>query len=59
MLGDLELLHLTDAEYEISRTDGRDAVGMTVGIPKRQTGRAAEPKDELDDLMDALDKLEI
>jgi len=34
---------------------GRDAVGMTVGIPKRQTDRPAEENDELDDLMDELD----
>lgn len=39
--------------------DGRDAVGLSVGIPKRQTNKPAEPKDELDNLMDALDSLEI
>ena len=39
--------------------DGRDAVGLTVGIPKRQPSRLDEPKDELDNLMDALDALEI
>ena len=38
---------------------GRDAVGMTVGVPKRQTNLAAEPKDELDNLMDELDELDI
>ncbi len=39
--------------------DGRDAVGVTVGMPKRQTGKEAQPKDELDNLMDALDALEL
>jgi NAD-dependent dihydropyrimidine dehydrogenase PreA subunit len=39
--------------------DGRDAVGMTIGIPKRQANREQGPKDELDNLMDALDQLEI
>jgi hypothetical protein len=37
--------------------DGRDAVGVTVGIPKRQPQREAKPKDELDNLMDGLDAL--
>jgi Pyruvate/2-oxoacid:ferredoxin oxidoreductase delta subunit len=39
--------------------DGRGAVGLTVGIPKRQTDKPSEPKDDLDKLMDALDELEI
>jgi NAD-dependent dihydropyrimidine dehydrogenase PreA subunit len=39
--------------------DGRQAVGLTVGIPKRQQGKAEGPKDDLDKLMDALDELEI
>ncbi len=39
--------------------DGRQAVGLTVGIPKRQANRPAQPKDELDNLMDALDALDI
>ncbi|MBY0525841.1 MAG: ferredoxin family protein [Gemmataceae bacterium] len=39
--------------------DGRDAVGMTVGMPKRQTGKDQGPKDELDQLTDALDALDI
>jgi hypothetical protein len=39
--------------------DGRQAVGMTVGIPKRQAGKCQGPKDDLDHLMDALDQLEI
>jgi NAD-dependent dihydropyrimidine dehydrogenase PreA subunit len=36
---------------------GRDAVGATVGLSKRQTGKHDEPKDELDRLMDQLDDL--
>lgn len=39
--------------------DGRDAVGMSVGIPKRQTGAATKERDELDDLMDGLDDLDL
>ena len=38
---------------------GRDAVGMTVGIPKRQVENDAAPKDELDDLLDELDDLDL
>jgi hypothetical protein len=34
---------------------GREAVGATVGLPKRHDAKAAEPKDELDSLIDALD----
>lgn len=39
--------------------DGRQAVGATVGIPKRQAGKEAKPKDDLDNLMDALDAMEL
>ncbi|WP_419192763.1 ATP-binding protein [Kolteria novifilia] len=39
--------------------DGRDAVGMAVGIPKRQAVVADRPRDELDDLMDDLDNLDL
>jgi Pyruvate/2-oxoacid:ferredoxin oxidoreductase delta subunit len=39
--------------------DGREAVGMTVGIPKRQAGKPEGPKDDLDKLMDSLDALDI
>lgn len=37
--------------------DGRQAVGMAVGIPKRQPDKDAGPKDDLDKLMDDLDSL--
>ena len=40
--------------------DGREAVGMSVGIPKRQADKKAdEPRDALDDLVDEFDKLDI
>ncbi|MFO0906187.1 MAG: ferredoxin family protein [Pirellulales bacterium] len=39
---------------------GREAVGMSVGMPKRQTSTGpAGPKDELDNLIDALDDLNL
>jgi NAD-dependent dihydropyrimidine dehydrogenase PreA subunit len=37
--------------------DGREAVGMAVGIPKRQEGKPHAPKDDLDKLVDDLDSL--
>jgi ferredoxin len=39
--------------------DGRTAVGLTVGIPKRQANRDEQPKDDLDKLMDSLDALDL
>jgi len=39
--------------------DGRQAVGMAVGIPKRQPEKPQGPKDDLDKLMDSLDALDI
>jgi Pyruvate/2-oxoacid:ferredoxin oxidoreductase delta subunit len=53
---------LTMAARERDRelvADGREAVGLTVGIPKRHADKPHEPKDDLDKLMDALDDLEI
>jgi NAD-dependent dihydropyrimidine dehydrogenase PreA subunit len=38
---------------------GRDAVGLSIGIPKRQADKPAEPKDDLDALMDQLDDLSL
>jgi hypothetical protein len=38
---------------------GRQAVGMSVGMPKRQAGKAKAPRDEMDKLADALDELEL
>ncbi|QDT50743.1 4Fe-4S binding domain protein [Symmachiella dynata] len=37
--------------------DGREAVGMTVGIPKRQDSQP-QKRDQLDDLIDGLDDLD-
>src|SRR5207253_3668292 len=34
--------------------DGRQAVGLTVGIPKRQANKSQQPKDDLDKLVDSL-----
>ena len=39
--------------------DGRQAVGMTVGMPKRQADKPENPKDDLDNLMDQLDALDL
>jgi Pyruvate/2-oxoacid:ferredoxin oxidoreductase delta subunit len=39
--------------------DGREAVGLTVGIPKRQEHKEQQPKDDLDNLIDALDALDL
>ena len=38
---------------------GRDAVGLSVGIPKRQADKESGPQDELDKLMDQLDGIEL
>jgi NAD-dependent dihydropyrimidine dehydrogenase PreA subunit len=38
---------------------GRDAVGLSVGIPKRQADKPSGPKDELDKLLDQLDDLDL
>lgn len=39
--------------------DGRQAVGASVGLPKRQADQAEKPRDSLDDLMDSLDSLDL
>jgi ferredoxin len=39
--------------------DGRQAVGATVGLPKRQDKSDAKPKDDLDSLIDSLDAMEL
>jgi NAD-dependent dihydropyrimidine dehydrogenase PreA subunit len=38
---------------------GRNAVGASVGLPKRQESRANAPKDDLDKLLDQLDELDV
>lgn len=47
-----------ERDVELVR-DGRAAVGLSVGIPLRQAGKAATEKDDLDKLMDELDGLEL
>ena len=39
--------------------DGREAVGASVGLPRRQSDATSKPRDDLDDLMDGLDALDI
>jgi NAD-dependent dihydropyrimidine dehydrogenase PreA subunit len=39
--------------------DGRAAVGMEVGLPRRQANKPEQPKDDLDNLMDELDALDL
>src|SRR5262249_54306402 len=56
--GDALQIAAQERDRELVR-DGREAVGLTVGIPKRQTNKPQEPKDDLDQLMDALDALDI
>jgi hypothetical protein len=46
-----------ERDVELVR-DGRDAVGLDVGIPKRQAN-ACGVRDELDDLIDGLDDLDL
>ncbi|MEZ6095298.1 MAG: ferredoxin family protein [Pirellulaceae bacterium] len=41
------------------RLAGRDEVGMSVGIPKRQSENNDQPRDRLDDLVDQLDQLDL
>ena len=54
--GDAMAIAAQERDTELVR-DGREAVGMTVGIPKRQSNKDTQPKDDLDDLMDKLDSL--
>jgi hypothetical protein len=56
--GDAMAIAAQERDAELVK-DGRQAVGLTVGIPKRQANRVAGPKDDLDKLVDGLDELEI
>ena len=56
--GDAMTIAAQERDRELVR-DGREAVGLTVGIPKRQANKAEQPRDDLDNLMDALDALDI
>ncbi|MFM7151433.1 MAG: ferredoxin family protein [Gemmataceae bacterium] len=56
--GDAITIAAQERDAELVK-DGREAVGMSVGIAKRQPSTPAGPKDDLDRLVDALDNLEI
>lgn len=57
---DKSALDMAVAERDVELVaDGRDAVGLSVGIPLRQENRESVPRDELDDLMDGLDDLDL
>jgi len=56
--GDALALAAAERDTELVK-DGRAAVGLSVGIPKRQASKPQGPKDDLDKLMDELDALEI
>ncbi|MBM3969533.1 MAG: ferredoxin family protein [Planctomycetes bacterium] len=47
-----------ERDVELVR-DGRDTVGLTIGIPKRLKDKPKKPRDELDDLIDSLNALEL
>jgi hypothetical protein len=60
LFGGMDALALAAQERDTELVkNGRNAVGLTVGIPKRQADKPQGPKDDLDKLMDALDGLEI
>ena len=56
--GDALSLAVAERDRELINA-GRQAVGMSVGIPKRQANKAEQPKDELDKLVDDLENLEL
>jgi hypothetical protein len=55
-VGDALSMAVAERDRELV-ADGREAVGATVGLPKRQQGKPQGPKDELDNLVDGLDSL--
>jgi NAD-dependent dihydropyrimidine dehydrogenase PreA subunit len=57
-VGDALSMAVQERDRELVN-DGRSAVGTSVGIPKRQDGKPQAPKDDLDKLVDDLDKLEL
>ncbi|MFQ3592339.1 MAG: ferredoxin family protein [Gemmataceae bacterium] len=60
LFGGSDALALAAAERDSELVkEGRQAVGLSVGIPKRQASKPQAPKDDLDRLMDELDALEI
>ena len=58
LFGAPDAMELAARERDIELVrDGQDAVGMSVGIPRRQNAPAA--RDDLDDLIDGLDELDL
>lgn len=58
--GEVDLLATAVAERDAELLrDGREAVGASVGMPKRQEAASDRQRDELDDLMDGLDDLDL
>ncbi len=56
--GDALALAAQERDAELVK-DGRQAVGLTAGIPRRQADKKNGPKDDLDRLVDQLDSLDI
>jgi ferredoxin len=56
--GDAIQLAAAERDRELV-ADGRTAVGLSVGIPRRQADKPQGPKDELDELVDSLDALDL
>ncbi|MFO0927934.1 MAG: ferredoxin family protein [Gemmataceae bacterium] len=60
LFGGMDALSVAAQERDAELVkDGRQAVGLSVGVPKRQTDKPKAPKDDLDRLMDDLDSLDI
>ena len=49
---------VSERDVELMR-DGREAVGASVGMPKRQSGRDSTKRDDLDDVFDGLDAMNL
>lgn len=60
LFGGADAIHIAAQERDRELVnDGRAAVGLTVGIPRRQANKPEQPKDELDKLVDSLDALDL
>ncbi|MCS7166479.1 MAG: ferredoxin family protein [Gemmatales bacterium] len=60
LFGGADALRIAAAERDRELiAAGRQAVGMTVGIPKRQAHKPNAPKDDLDQLLDQLDAADL
>jgi NAD-dependent dihydropyrimidine dehydrogenase PreA subunit len=49
---------VSERDVELLR-DGREAVGVSVGMPKRQPDQDSTQRDEIDDLFDGLDAMDL